>query len=105
MNRHTSMFRLPYLLCLGMLIQSCITDDEAPVASIIAANTSIRVSAVAGNDEVAIEASGTEWVVAEEIDWWRPPKWTTIHYRSLIMKIPIPKSVQALSQPPSAINP
>ena len=74
MNRHTSMFRLLYLLCLGLLLQSCITDDEDTTASINAAKTSIRVSAVSGDDEITIEASGTEWTVTEEIDWLEATK-------------------------------
>ena len=74
MNRHTSMFRLLYLLCLGLLLQSCITDDEDPTASITAAKTSVPVSAAAGEEEITIEASGTEWTVTEEIDWLEAAK-------------------------------
>ena len=74
MNRHTSMFRLLYLLCLGLLLQSCITDDEDTTASITAAKTSVPVSAAAGEEEITIEASGTEWTVTEEIDWLEAAK-------------------------------
>ena len=74
MNGRNSIFRLSYLLCLGLLLQSCITDDEDTTASITAAKTSVPVSAAAGEEEITIEASGTEWTVTEEIDWLEAAK-------------------------------
>ena len=61
--------QLLFLLCLGLLLQFCITDDEDPTASITAAKTSVPVSAAAGNEEITIEASDTVWIVTEETDW------------------------------------
>ena len=69
MNGGVSVFRLFSLICLILLLEACKKDDDGPAASITAAETSVQVPASAGNYEIAIEASGTEWTVTEAIDW------------------------------------
>ena len=74
MKRGASVFRFFSLIFLTLLMATCKKDDDSPVISITAAETSVQVPASEGNYEVAIEASGTNWTVTEEIAWFEAVK-------------------------------